>query len=118
LVEFAAKIPSYYKIPKKENNGYETKSILKSAMKGILPNQILQRPKQAFPFPIKEWFWSKLSDYCKDIILLDQVNSSNFFDPGEVEKLLNPHSIEPTQKIALQIRNLLFFEIWRQTALN
>ena len=51
LVEFTAKMPTKMKL-----RGRETKWILREAMKGILPDEILTRSKMGFPVPVGNWF--------------------------------------------------------------
>src|SRR5258708_9664613 len=46
LVEFAAALPGKLKL-----NGSEGKHLLRQAMKQVLPQPILQRPKRGFPTP-------------------------------------------------------------------
>src|SRR5262249_42429546 len=50
LVEFAAQLPDQWKL-----SGFATKRILRTAMKGILPDAILNRPKMGFPVPFTQW---------------------------------------------------------------
>jgi asparagine synthase (glutamine-hydrolysing) len=53
LVDFVRRIPSNYKLRKGT-----TKYILKKALAGILPNDILHRPKKGFGTPVGPWFQS------------------------------------------------------------
>jgi asparagine synthase (glutamine-hydrolysing) len=55
LVEFAATIPPELNL----HNG-TTKYVLKQAMRGILPEEIIDRPKQGFAIPLGYWFRGKL----------------------------------------------------------
>ena len=50
LVEFAAGLPSRMKL-----RGLTTKYILRKAMAGVLPDEILRRRKMGFPVPIGAW---------------------------------------------------------------
>jgi asparagine synthase (glutamine-hydrolysing) len=50
LVEFAANLPSNYKL-----HGQTTKFLLKSAFKNQLPEAIIRRPKKGFGIPISAW---------------------------------------------------------------
>lgn len=50
LVEFAANLPSSYKL-----HGQTTKFILKSSFKKILPDAIIRRPKKGFGIPLGAW---------------------------------------------------------------
>lgn len=114
LVELVTQIPSRYLIRRETNGSYTTKSILKRAMRGILPETILARPKAAFPIPLKEWLQSTLAAYCRDVLLSNSAKSSGIYDVKQVEMLLDGHRNTPTTKSTLQIKNLLFFEMWRQ----
>src|SRR5690606_29747102 len=57
LVEFAATIPPEYRL----KNG-STKHIFKQAMRGILPDGIIDRRKQGFAVPLGKWFRGELHD--------------------------------------------------------
>ena len=50
LVEFVATLPDEMKL-----SGWTTKRILREAMKGVLPESILNRPKMGFPVPFGAW---------------------------------------------------------------
>jgi asparagine synthase (glutamine-hydrolysing) len=51
VVDFARKIPSTYKL-----RGGVTKYILKQAVRGIIPDQVIDRAKKGFGIPIGTWF--------------------------------------------------------------
>jgi asparagine synthase (glutamine-hydrolysing) len=51
VVDFARKIPSTYKL-----RGGVTKYILKEAVRGIIPDQVIDRAKKGFGIPIGTWF--------------------------------------------------------------
>jgi asparagine synthase (glutamine-hydrolysing) len=53
VVEFAQRLPSKFKY----RNG-KSKWLLKRAMKGILPNELLHRPKKGFGIPLTSWLKS------------------------------------------------------------
>ena len=50
LVEFTMDIPMDAKVP-----GRNPKQLLKSAMAGLLPDEIIHRPKMGFAAPVAEW---------------------------------------------------------------
>ena len=66
LVEFAATIP-----PEMNLRGGTTKYVLKQAMRGILPDGIIDRPKHGFALPLSYWFRGKLGAYVRDLLLGD-----------------------------------------------
>ena len=67
LIEMAARIPSRYKI----RNG-QTKYVLKRALEGVLPREILHRPKMGFPTPLAWMFRGDLYTYVRDVLLDDR----------------------------------------------
>ena len=50
LVEYSMDIPQASKIP-----GGNKKAILKSALKDIIPDEIINRPKMGFSAPVSDW---------------------------------------------------------------
>lgn len=61
FVEYSMSIPSKIKTRNKE-----LKYILKKATRGIIPDKIIDRKKQGFAAPIKEWSQSALSVFGED----------------------------------------------------
>jgi asparagine synthase (glutamine-hydrolysing) len=55
FVEFAMSIPE-----KSKTNGGTLKHILKKAVRGVIPDELIDRPKQGFGVPIHEWFLERL----------------------------------------------------------
>jgi asparagine synthase (glutamine-hydrolysing) len=51
VVDFARRIPASYKL-----RGRVTKYILKEAVRGLIPDQVIDRPKKGFGIPIGRWF--------------------------------------------------------------
>ena len=51
VVDFARRIPSSYKL-----RGGVTKYILKEAVRGLIPDRVIDRPKKGFGIPIGRWF--------------------------------------------------------------
>ncbi len=54
FAEFAMKLPDKMKV-----NGTTRKYLLKRIMMGILPKEILERPKKGFSIPMDLWVWEK-----------------------------------------------------------
>jgi asparagine synthetase B (glutamine-hydrolysing) len=64
FMEFAATIPFELKV-----RGRVKKYILKRALAGLLPDQILYRPKMGFGVPINHWLRHELRDMAYDTLL-------------------------------------------------
>lgn len=79
LVELAMSIPEKFK-----TKNFINKRILKMAVKNIIPDEIIHRPKQGFNVPVYEWFFDKLGEYARkeitdfclrtDLLDIDGVN--------------------------------------------
>ena len=85
FVEACATIPAELKL-----RGFTTKAILRSAMRGRLPNRILNRAKQGYSFPIKNWLRVELREF-----MIDTLNSSSIvrelFDSRYIHQLIAEH---------------------------
>lgn len=85
FVDFCGTIPNTLKL-----DGFKTKAVFRSAMKGILPEEIRRRGKQGYSIPIKNWLRHELKDYMNDV-LRESVLIKNFFKPAQVEKMVAQH---------------------------
>jgi asparagine synthase (glutamine-hydrolysing) len=111
LVEFAATIPPAMKL----RHG-STKYIFKRALRGLLPSEILARPKRGFAVPLGYWFRGPLTDVVRDFLLSERFRERGIFDPAYVRKLLQWHA--EGRELEMQIWTLLSFEIWCRTFLD
>lgn len=106
VVAFSANLASNLKL-----KGKETKYILKKAMEGIVPNEILYREKQGFGVPMEEWINNELSDRMRETILDGNAVSSGYFNKKYIQILLDEHkSKRRDNSYALWI--LFMFELW------
>jgi len=111
LVEFAATIP-----PEMNLRGGTTKYVLKRAMRGILPDSIIDRPKRGFAVPLGYWFRGKLGAYVRDLLLGDSSRRRGFFNGRYIEKLVARH--ERGENLDLQLWTLISFELWARAFLD
>jgi asparagine synthase (glutamine-hydrolysing) len=99
LVEFTMSIPSSVK-----TKGGTLKYILKKAVRGLIPDQVIDRPKQGFGVPLYEWFFDKLGEKSRQE-LMSFCDKTNYFDRAEVMRLFE-------QNNRPQIWYLLIFALW------
>ncbi len=85
FVEYANSIAGSLKL-----EGWTTKSILKSAMKDILPEGIAYRPKHGYSFPIKHWLRKELSGYMQETLLNSSI-LKDYFEMAYVRRLIQEH---------------------------
>lgn len=83
IVEFAAKIPPWYKMM-----GLKEKLVLKKAMKKELPSEITERVKQPYMAPDSNSFFQKDSPpYINEILSDKSLENAGLFNPAFVAKL-------------------------------
>jgi asparagine synthase (glutamine-hydrolysing) len=83
LVELAMSIPERVK-----TRDGELKGLLKKAVRGLIPDEIIDRKKQGFGVPVHEWFFDKLGAQARDS-LEEFCRETDFLDRDEVMRLLD-----------------------------
>ncbi len=106
LVEFAATIPGDMKISKSV-----VKSVLKLAVKDVIPEWIRNRPKEGFVLPINDWIINALGGFIKDTLSRDRLKKHDFFNYEHVQNLLESHFARRADN-ANKLWNLVCFQIW------
>jgi asparagine synthase (glutamine-hydrolysing) len=99
-------MPGHLKI----RNG-ERKWILKQAMKDVLPDTILNRKKEGFSIPMKNWLRKELQPLMRDLLSRDRITRRGLFDPDAVEKLIDDH-VNGKENHAHTLFPLMVFERW------
>ncbi len=112
LAEFAAwQIPPELKI--RGSLRPVGKYILRKAMNGLLPKEIVNRPKAGFAAPLDYWLAQDLREMVDDLLSDRRLRDRGFFDAGVVRKLVQDQRSGRCD-YSLQIWQLLTFELWLQ----
>jgi len=111
FVEFAATIPARFRV-----QGRDTKYIFKKAMRGILPDTIIDRQKHGFAVPLAHWFRGELAGFARDVLLSRTCRDRGIFDTASVERLFELHT--RGRDLDLQLWTMLSFELWCQRFLD
>jgi asparagine synthase (glutamine-hydrolysing) len=78
FVQLAMSIPE-----KVKTNGGALKHILKRAVRGVIPDELIDRPKQGFGAPVSDWIYDRLGDEARRE--LDEfTRETDFLDRAEV----------------------------------
>jgi len=80
------------------------KYILKKSVRGLIPDELIDRKKQGFGVPVYEWFFDRLGEKTKHE-LNDFCDKTDFLDRAEVMRLID-------QKAGSQVWYLLNFALW------
>ena len=86
LVEFTSSLPERLKLRR-----WTTKYVLRQSMKGVLPEQILTRPKMGFPVPIGAWFRGAYAPVLDEYVLGSRALERGIFNADTVRTLVNEH---------------------------
>ena len=111
LVEFAARIPARFRI----HNG-STKYLFKQAMRGLLPDDIIDRPKHGFAVPLASWFRGELAGFARELLCSDRSRQRGLFKTDYIERLIQLH--EGGRNIDLQLWTLVSLELWCRRVLD
>jgi asparagine synthase (glutamine-hydrolysing) len=99
FVELVMSIPESLKT----KNGVP-KYILKKAVRGLIPDELINRKKQGFGVPVYEWFFGRLGEVAqKELNVFCQ--RTDFLDPIQVQRLIASGS-------GPQVWYLLNFALW------
>ena len=103
LVEYVMSIPQDRKVP-----GLQAKYLLKQAVRNLIPDEVIDRPKQGFGVPIAEWFQSELGHMMRKK-LTDFARREAIFDEQQVSQLLS----RPAGALPWYLFNfVLWYESW------
>jgi asparagine synthase (glutamine-hydrolysing) len=112
FMELCARLPSSMKL-----RGRTTKYLLKRALRGLLPDDVLDRPKMGFGVPIDHWFRRELRGYVADLLLSPQAKGRGYFNTPTVERLIREHE-SGVRSWHHQLWNLVMLELWHRAYID
>lgn len=86
LVEFSSQIPMEMK-----TKGGEAKYILKKAVEGIIPNNIIYRKKMGFGAPMSQWLKGSFGQEVKSSMMSSNLLKRGYFNNRYIERLFDDH---------------------------
>lgn len=86
IVRFLSTMPVNYKM-----KGLRTKNLMRGAMKGILPKEIVEKKKVGMEMPYSKWFCNELKDFAENYFSLQKLNNTGLFRGEEVRQLWQEH---------------------------
>lgn len=106
LVQIANTIPTHLK-----QTLFQGKWVLKKAMEGVLPNEIIYRPKTGFGAPLRRWIGNDLKPMIEDYLSEKNIKDRGIFNSKMVRKLITDTE---NGKIdgSYTIFSILCIEIW------
>jgi asparagine synthase (glutamine-hydrolysing) len=108
LMELAASLPAELKV-----RGREKKVVLRDALRGWIPDAILDAPKRGFRLPLGDWLRGELRGFARDVLLDRRAVERGCFRQAYVRELLDRHAAG-VEDHSQGIWTLLMFELWHQ----
>jgi asparagine synthase (glutamine-hydrolysing) len=112
IVELAVNLPPQMKLYRGE-----TKRILKQAMAGRLPHEVLNKPKQGFSIPLKNWLRDPLKPMMMDLLSHKKVQQRGYFNPECVSRWVSEH-MDGTMNHSHRLWALMVFELWNEQIMD
>ncbi len=106
LMELAASIPVEHKA-----SGGQRKIGLKRALRGWLPDTILDGRKQGFQLPVGNWLRADLAPFAREVLLDRQSTGRGWTRAVEVETLIDQH-VAGSADHSDRLWSLLVLELW------
>jgi asparagine synthase (glutamine-hydrolysing) len=108
LTDQVFRLPSSAKI-----RAGETKYLLKKALRGVLPNEILDRPKTGFSVPYKTWMRGDLGDWLLELLNDKWVRNSGILDARYISSILEKHR-RGEGRYGFLLYKLMILALWVQ----
>jgi asparagine synthase (glutamine-hydrolysing) len=112
FVEHATAIPGRFKL-----RGWQTKAVLRAALRDLVPREILTRRKMGFPVPLGRWFRGPFWPVVQEFVLGRRALQRGLFDPAFLRHLAQEHrrgAAEHGDRLWL----LVNLEIWQRIFLD
>jgi asparagine synthase (glutamine-hydrolysing) len=106
LVDYVGALPPEMKVTR-----FGLKRLLRRALNGLLPSQILRRRKHGFGVPVNRWFRHELKDQFEETVLSSDARSSSAIDQSAAAELFREH-LNETASYGPQLWSLLVLETW------
>lgn len=107
LTRYVMGLPSSMKVKRGQK-----KWILRRAMRGIVPDEILDGKKTGFGVPFEFWLRDPLADYLRSVLLDSSVDRWGIFDSREMERAIEEH-VSMKRDNGFLLYKLLLLVLWR-----
>ncbi|HZS48531.1 MAG TPA: asparagine synthase C-terminal domain-containing protein, partial [Blastocatellia bacterium] len=84
LVEYVIGLPDEHKRP----NGIP-KRLMVESLDGIIPDEVVSRPKQGFTLPFDPWMRGALRDFCSELLSKSTTDERGIFRSDQITQMWN-----------------------------
>jgi asparagine synthase (glutamine-hydrolysing) len=108
VIALGASLPARFKV-----RGREKKIALRASLRGVVPDEWIDRSKQGFQVPMAEWFRTDLRDLARETLLGEAAKSRGYLRQDVVAGLLERHLSSEEDNSSL-LWSVLSFELWQE----
>lgn len=94
-----------------KQRGPTTKWVFRKAMEGVLPRDVIYRPKTGFGVPLREWMSGPLHPLVDDVLSERSVRARGIFSPAAVRELIDADRRRQIDA-AYPILSIACIELW------
>jgi len=112
FVERVAAIPGRLKL-----RGWETKAVMRAAVRDVVPREILARRKMGFPVPVGRWLRGPFRPLVDELVLGPRALARGLFEPSALRRLAASHragAVDHGDRLWL----LINLELWQRIFLD
>lgn len=108
LVEFCATIPPWLKL-----HWRREKYVLRRALQGLLPREIVWRKKRGLTAPVQRWFRGRLPEFAEELLSAPRLRAAGYFEPAAVAALRRRVG-EGHRETARLLLGVLAVQVWHE----
>jgi asparagine synthase (glutamine-hydrolysing) len=112
LMQFAASLPAGLKL-----RAGSKKRVLRNALRGWLPDEILDAPKMGFRVPAAEWLRTDLRELTEDVLFDETAVGRGYFEIDSARALFARH-VDGIEDRSQALWTLLVFELWHREVVD
>ena len=105
LIDFALSVPGHLRVTKGES-----KRLFRRAIRGIVPDSVLTRPKRGFGIPLAGWFRGPLRHRI-DALRQPSAAIDSYVERSAVERLVREHAVGRRDH-SVMLWRLIVLEYW------
>jgi asparagine synthase (glutamine-hydrolysing) len=113
LTEYAMGLPSRMKVRVSNK-----KRLLKQAMRGVVPDEVLDGPKTGFGVPFSGWLATSLHEYARGVFEESVARPDSFFDKSILFTVFQAHRNKPEPQSGFILWKALNLAIWQRQYLQ
>jgi len=112
FVEYVVSLPAEMKL-----RGWQTKAILREAVRDLIPPQIRTRRKMGFPVPVGRWLKERFAGLVEELVTGPRASSRGLFNADLVREIAGQHR-SGRQPHGTRLWLLMNLEIWQRIFLD